>query len=1063
MMRWIVGSSLRLRLVMAAAAVLLIIFGFTQLRHTPVDALPEFSRPYVEIQAEALGLSAQEVEALITTPLEADLLNGVSWVDEIRSESLPGLSSIVLVFEKGVDIMRARQMVQERLIAIHALPNVSTPPMMLNPLSSSSRVMAIGLTSNKMSLVDMSVLARWTMKPRLMGLPGVANVSIWGQRERQLQVQVDPEKLRAQGVTLLQVIKTAGNSLWASPLSFLEASTPGTGGWIDTPNQRLGIQHFLPISKPEELAKVTVEDAPSKRLGDVANVVEDHQPLIGDAIVNDGPALTLVIEKFPWANTVDVTQQVKDALHALRPGLAGIEIDATLFRPATFLELAIKNLVSALIIGGILMIVALVAFLFNWRTALVSTVAVLVSVIAAGTVLYVRGTEVNLIIVAGIMIALAAMIDDAIVDVENIVKRFRQAREDGNDKPAATVIFNAVLEMRSPLIYATMIMALAMVPVMFLEGVSGAFWQPLVTSYMLALLTSFVVALAITPALSLIFLRKASLGAGDSPVLRMLSRIGGSLFGWATRTPRPAFAAVCALLVVGFISMPFLRQESLLPDFKETDLLVRWEGSSSASHPAMSRITTLASRELRSIPGVRNVSAQMGRAITSDKRTNINAGELWVSIDPSADYEATVDAVKQVVAGYPGLSPEVLTYLQDKVRKELSGTGESFVVRVYGEEMNVIRKKAEEVQGVIAKIDGVVDAKVQYPDEMPTLEIEVNLDKIKSYGLKPGDVRRSATALVGGILVGNLYEEQKVFEVVVFGTPETRHSVSSVQELLVDTPSGGHVPLKDLADVRIVPSVTVINRDAVARCMDVTATVRGRDLAAVAADVEGGLAQIEFPLEYRAELLGEYAERLAAQERVTSFAIAAAIGIFLLLQVFFKSWRLATAMFLTMPSALVGGALAAIITGGGLLSFGSIVGFIAVLGLAVRNALTLIGRYRHIEHEGKTFGAETVQRGTGELSASIMMTAVTTALVFLPMAFFGNVAGLEIMQPMTFVVLGGLVTTTLFSLAGVPALYMLFGAKHEDDLDLPVTVVSDEEMQEAIARYRETGKAEPAM
>lgn len=1062
-MRWIVGSSLKLRLVMAAVAALLIIFGFTQLRHTPVDALPEFSRPYVEIQAEALGLSAQEVEALITTPLEADLLNGVSWVDEIRSESLPGLSSIVLVFEKGVDIMRARQMVQERLIAIHALPNVSTPPMMLNPLSSSSRVMAIGLTSSKMSLIDMSVLARWTMKPRLMGLPGVANVSIWGQRERQLQVQVDPAKLRDQGVTLMQVIRTAGNALWASPLSFLEASTPGTGGWIDTPNQRLGIQHFLPISKPEELAKVTVDGAPSKRLGDVANVVEDHQPLIGDAIVNDGPALTLVIEKFPWANTRDVTQQVKDALHALRPGLAGIEIDPTLFRPATYLELAIKNLASALIIGGILVLVALFAFLFNWRTALISSVAILVSVIAAGTVLYVRGTEVNMIIVAGILIALAAMIDDAIVDVENIVQRLRQAREEGNGKPAATIIFNAVLEMRSPLLYATVIMVLAVTPLLFLEGVSGAFWQPLATSYMLALATSFVVALAITPALSLIFLRKASLGAGDSPVIGMLSRIGASLFGWAARTPRPAFAAVCALLVVGFISIPFLRQESLLPNLKETDLLVRWEGCSSASHPAMSRVTTLASRELRSIPGVRNVSAQMGRAITSDKRTNINAGELWVSVDPAADYEATVDAVKQVVAGYPGLSPEVLTYLQDKVRKELSGTGESFVVRVYGEEMNVIRKKAGEVQSVLAKIDGVVDAKVQVPEEMPTLEIEVNLDKIKTYGLKPGDVRRSATALVGGILVGSLYEEQKVFEVVVFGTPETRHSVSSVQDLLIDTPSGGHVRLKDLAEVRIVPSVTVINRDAVARRMDVTAKVRGRDLAAVAADVESGLKQIEFPLEYRAEILGEYAERLAAQERVMSFAIAAAIGIFLLLQVFFKSWRLATAMFVTLPTALVGGVLAAIITGGGLLSFGSIVGFITVLGLAVRNGLTLISRYRHLEQQGDTFGVEVVQRGTGEQSASILMTAVTAALAFLPMAFFGNIAGLEIMQPMAFVVLGGLVTTTLFTLAGVPAIYLLFGAKHEDDLDLPVTVVTDEEMREAISRYREAGKAEPAM
>ena len=1060
MVRWIVRSSLKLRLVVAGCAALLMVFGFTQLRHMPVDALPEFSRPYVEIQAEALGLSAQEVEALITTPLEADLLNGVSWVDEIRSESLPSLCSIVLVFEKGVDIMKARQMVQERLIAIHALPNVSTPPMMLNPMASTSRVMAIGLTSSKMSLIDMSVLARWTMRPRLMGLPGVANVSIWGQRERQLQVQVDPAKLRDKGVTLLEVIKTAGNALWVSNLSFLEASTPGVGGWIDTPNQRLGIQHLLPITKPEHLAQVMIEGASSKRLGDVATVVEDHQPLIGDAIVNDAPALTLVIEKFPWANTVDVTREVEKSLESLRLGLSGIEMDATLFRPATYLNLAINNLTSALIIGAVLMIVAFFAFLFNWRTALISTVSVLVSVIAAGAVLFVRGTEINMIIVAGIMIALTAIVDDVIVDVENIARRFRRSREAGDGKSAASIIFNAIIEMRSPLIYATVIMVLAVMPLLFLEGVSGALWQPLASSYMLALAASFVVALAITPALSLIFLRKTSLQSGDSPVVGILSSIYSRLFGWAVRIPRPAFIAVCALFVVGLISIPFLRQESLLPDFKETDLLVRWEGNTGASHPAMSRITTLASRELRAIPGVRNVSGQMGRAITSDKRTNIDVGELWVSIDPSADYEATVAEVKQAVSGYVGLSPEVLTYTDAKVRQELSGTDESFVVRVYGEEMEVIRKKAEEVQSALAKINGVVEAKVQYPQEMPTLEIEVDLEKIKNYGLKPGDIRRAATALVGGILVGSLYEEQKVFEVMVYGTPEIRHSVSSIQKLLIETPSGNTVPLKEVAEVRIVPSVNVINRDAVARCMDVTANVRGRDLAAVAAEVESGIRQINFPLEYRAELLGEYAERLAAQERVTAFALAAAICIFLLMQVFFRSWRLAAGMFMTLPAALVGCALVAIITGGGLLSFGSIMGFIAVLGLAVRNGMTLIGRYRRLEqHSDKSLGSELVQRATSEQSAPILMTAIATALALLPITFFGNVAGLEILQPMAIVVLGGLVTTTLFALVGVPAIYLLFGAKTEPELDLlPVMVIGEEEMSEVMSKTHDLEK-----
>ncbi|MCG8603525.1 efflux RND transporter permease subunit [bacterium] len=385
-MRKIIESSLKLRLVVAALSAFLIVFGFTQLRNTPVDALPEFSRPTVEVQIEALGLSAQEVEAMITTPLEADMLNGTPWAEEIRSVSLPGLAAITLVFEKGTDLFRARQVTQERMIELFALPEVSNQVTMINPVSSSGRVMEIGLTRDGLSLIEMSVLARWTIVPKLMGLPGVANVAIWGERERQLQVQVDPEQLKKEGLTLHQIIKTAGNSLWASPLSYLEASTPGTGGWIDTPNQRLGVRHILPIQTADDLANVPVEGAESKRLGDVTTVIEDHQPLIGDAFVYDAPSLMLVVEKFPWANTSDVTREVEDALEALGPALTGMKVDPTLFRPATFIESAVGNLRTAFAIGALLAAIGLFAFFFNWRTALVSGSAILVSLIVAAGV-----------------------------------------------------------------------------------------------------------------------------------------------------------------------------------------------------------------------------------------------------------------------------------------------------------------------------------------------------------------------------------------------------------------------------------------------------------------------------------------------------------------------------------------------------------------------------------------------------------------------------------------------------------------------------------------------------
>ncbi len=1046
MLRRIIGSSLKFRLVVAAIAALLLVFGFVRLEPQPVDILPEFSRPYVEVQSEALGLSAEEVEAMITTPLEADMLNGTPWVEEIRSTSIPGLSSIVMIFEKGTDSMRARQVVAERLTQVFVLPKVTKSPVMINPVSSTSRFMTIGLSSETLSLIDMSVLARWTIAPRLMGLHGVANVSIWGERKWQLQVQVNPEHLRNQNVTLGQVIKTAGNALWASPLSYLEASTPGTGGWIETENQRLGVRHVLPIQKAGDLGQVTLEGSPSKRLSDVATVVEDHQPLIGDAIVKDAPALTLVVEKFPWADTTDATEEVEAALAALRPGLAGLEMDSTLFRPATYLELADDNLSLALLIGGLLVAGAFCAFLLNWRSALISTVAVLLSVMAAGAVLYLRGVTIDLITIAGVMIALGIIIDDAIVDIENIGRRLRQSREERGDRSAATVILEAALEMRSPLLYATVMMALAVTPLMALEGVSGSIFHPLATSYLLAVLASMLVALTVTPALALLLLRNGSL-PGDSPAAAILRRLHSALFAWAARVPVPVLVGVGALVVVGVASLSFLRQESLLPDFKETDLVVRLTGSSSASHAVMSRLTTMASRELRAIRGVRNVSAHMGRAIASDKQNNMNAGELSVSISPSADYDATVAAVREVVAGYGGLSPEVLTYLQARLRDELSGTGESLVVRVYGEDMNVIRKKAEEIAQVLTKVDGVVGSTVQYPKEVPTVQIEVDIERARRYGLAPGEVRRAATSLVSGIEVGSLFETQKVFEVVVYGTPETRHSLTSLQNLLIDTPSGGHVSLKDVATVRIAPAVTEIRRDAVARRMDVTANVEGRDLAAVAADIEQGIRQVAFPLEYRAELLGEYAVRQAAQRRVLAFAIAAGIGIFLLLQAFFRNWSLATFLFLSLAASLSGGALATLLTGGGLLSLGSIVGFITVMGIAVRNAVLLVSHYRRLEGEGEAFSAALVERGTQERSAPILMGAVTIALAFVPFAWFGNIAGIEIAYPMASVVLGGLVTTTLVSLVGVPAMCVVCGtAVAEPDMELveevPATVVT---------------------
>jgi Cu/Ag efflux pump CusA len=1033
MMRWIVEWSMQLRLLMVAAAAALIFFGVTELRHMPLDTVPEFSRPYVEIQTEALGLSAEEVEAMITVPLEADMLNGVSWVEEIRSESIPGLSSIVLFFEADTDLLDARQLVQERLIEVFALPAVSKPPVMLQPVSSTSRFMKVGMTSDTRSLIELSVLARWTVVPRLMGVTGVANVSIWGQRRRQLQVLVEPARLREARVTLKQIIHSAGNALWASPLSFLDAANPGTGGWIETPNQRLGIQHKLPISTSEDLARVTVQGT-NRSLGDLTRVAENHQPLIGDAIVDDAPALMLVVEKFPWANTVEVTQATEEALGALQLGLPGLEMDSSLFRPATYLELVTGNLASALAIAAVLVVVALVGLLSSWRTALISSIAVLVSGLVALTFLYLREVPVNLMIIAGIMVALAALIDDSIIDVQNIARRLRGQGKEGGETSTAKLVFEASLGMRGPIVYATLIGLLLVAPAYFMEGLAGSFGQPIALAYGLALLASMLVALMLTPALSLLLLRDAPSQASESPLFERLRGGFDRLLSRTTQASGTAFAAgvgaVGFAVLVGLMALaPSV--DSLIPQFRERDILINLDAAPGTSEEAMRRIMTRASRELRSIPGVRTVSAHLGRAVMSDRVSDVNTGELWVSVDRTADYDATVASIRATASAYPGFDIDVETYLNERIG-DVADHDEELVVRVYGENMSALRGKAEEVQQLLTRVEGVVEPEVEYPALHPSLQVEVNLANAQRYGLKPGDVRRAATTLLSGIEVGSLFEEQKVFDVVVWGAPGVRKSLSDVEELLIDAPNGTHVRLKDVTDMSIRPAPDAIRRDAVARYIDVSAGVEGRSLAAVSAEIEDRVRkEIEFPLEYRVELPGNLAERLASERRVAAFAIAAAIGILLLMQAAFGSWRLGIGFFFTQPVALLGGILAAFLSGG-LASLGALLGLLGVYTIAVRNGFSLVQHYRDLERsERQSVCPELVQRGTRERMVPILMSAVVVALAFLPFAIYGNIAGHEILHPMAIVVLGGLASSTLVNLFVVPSLYLALGSGTE--------------------------------
>jgi CzcA family heavy metal efflux pump len=1037
MMRWIVGSSLKFRYLVVAIAAALVFLGVGQLRQLPVDVFPEFAPPQIEIQVPCLGLSASEVEALVTTPLE-ETLNGVPGLDVLRSKSVEQLSQIRLIFNRGVDLINARQLVAERLAQVTpTLPTWASPPVMLQPLSATSRAMKIGLSSKSLSTIDMSMIAYWKIRARLLRVPGVANVTIYGERIKMLQVQADPDRMKQHRVSLDKVMNVTADALDAGLLRFSDGAIIGTGGFVDTPNQRLAIRHKLPIITPDDLAQVPIEKRGGTPLvlSDVADVVEDTWPLIGDAVINDGEGLMLIVEKLPWGNNLDVTRGVEAAIDQMRPGLPGMEIDTTIFRPATFVEEAIGNLSRALFIGSLLVILILIAFLFDWRSAVISAVAIPLSLLAAGYVLYLQGATINTMILAGLVISVGVVVDDAIIDVENIVRRLRLYRAETGDRSFASssrIVLNASLEVRQAIVYATLINVVAVAPVFFMEGLTGAFFQPLAFSYALAMLASMLVALTVTPALSLILLHRTSREHAHSPLVRWLQRGYVAVLGRIIRSPRPALAAVVVILLLGVAVVPRLGQ-SLLPDFKERDFLMHWVTAPGTSHPEEVRITTAASKELRAIPGVRNFGAHIGQALLADEPYGVDFGENWISVDPNVDYDKTRAAIQEVVDGYPGLRRDVQTYLKERIREVLTGASEAVTVRISGPDLHALEEKAEEVRQAIAGVDGTVEEIVELHKNVPQVDVKVDLAKAQAYGIKPGDVRRAATTLMAGEEVGDIFRAGKAYDIQVWSKPEVRQNLTDIRNLPIDLPGGGTVLLSDVADVSLKPTPNAIEREAGTRKIDVGANVSGRALGAVVGDIEEALEQVEFPLGYSYDLIGEFAERQAADARLRGYALLAGIGVLLLLVMAFRNWRLGLMAFLALPMALVGGLLAAYLFNGAIISLGSLVGFFTVLGIVARNGIMLITHCQHLEREeGEPFGPALVLRGAKERLAPILMTALATALALVPLVASGEIPGAEIEYPMAIVILGGLVTATFLNLFIIPVLYLRFAKSRKE-------------------------------
>ncbi len=1017
MIRALLSVCLRQRVVVLVLAVLTIVAGIQSAREARIDAFPEFAPPKVEIQTEAPGLSSIEVESLVTRTLE-EVLVGVPLSGALRSKSVQGLSSVVLWFEPGTDLFRARQLVQERIaLVIPRLPTVARPPVILSPTSSTSRILKVGLASEEMSMLDLSDLARWTVRPRLMAIPGVANVAVWGERSRQLQVQVEPDRLRQHALGLADVLRAT-----------TDAVSLMSGGFIDGPNQRLAVSHPAGAVDVATLARtpVAVRGGTPLALGEVARVVEDHGPLIGDAVIDRGAGILLIVEKQPWGSTLEVTRRIDEALVELAPALPGVQVDATIFRPASFIEQAIANLELALGIGCVLVVLVLGLFLYDWRTAMISVLAIPLSLLTAVLVLDLRGGQLDTMVLAGLAIALGEVVDDAIIDVENIHRRLRENIELGRPRSSFAVVLDASIEVRSAVVYASAIVVLVFVPVYLLDGLAGAFFRPLALAYGLAIVSSLVVALTLTPALALLLLPSGMHRVRVSPISRMLQAPFSMILRRALAWPRVVLGLTLASLLAGGLGSGTLGR-AFLPDFRERDFLMHWIAKPGASVEGVRRTSERVMAQLLEIPGIRNAGAHIGRAEVADEVVGANFGEIWVSVDPEADHDQTVARIEATLAPYPGVFHDVQTYLRETVDEVLTGAKGALVVRIFGSDLDVLRERAAAVAQRMRSVPGTHGVAIEPLTPVPQIEVQPRPVAADVYGLTPGQLRAQVTTMIQGTRVGEAIRDLRPVPVVVWGTPEVRSSISSLRGLWIETPTGGFVRLGDIADVVVVPTPGAIRHEASSRRLDVTCEVRGRALDQVARQLEDELHELSFPPGHHAELLGEYA---AQQEAARSLAMGGAIallGIVLILYIDFRSARLTVLVLTTLPFALVG-AVAAAHLGGGVLSLGSLVGFVTVLGIAARNGIMLVSHYRHLrEVEVMAFGVDLVVRGTVERLSPILMTALCTALALVPLAIWGDRPGHEIEHPMAVVILGGLTTSTVLNLFVTPVAYLRFG------------------------------------
>ncbi len=1050
----IVRFSIRRAGVVIALAIAVIVYGLYRINNASLDVFPEFSPTQVVIQTEAPGLSAELVETLVSQPIESGI-SGVPGIQSLRSQSIPGLSVVTVIFSDRSDIYRNRQLVAERLSTTQStMPQGVTPN--ITPLTSSaSTVLGIGLTSEKRSLAELRTFVDRIVRPHLLGVAGVADVNVFGGELRQWQIRVQPDKLVRYALSLEQVTAAAR-----------KASAVRGAGFIENANQRIIVTTQGQTLTLRQLAQIVVHETATQSitLGDVASVEEGAAPSIGAAAINGRPGVFLAVQGQLGANTRAVTIALEKAIADIEPLVAReqVTMNAKMFRPANFIETAIENLQRDLVIGLTLVIIVLFFFLFNWRTAFISSTAIPLSLLTAIIVLDYFSITLNIMVLGGLAIALGEVVDDAIIDTENIFRRLRENRQATAPRAAWDVVFQASMEVRSSVVYATFIIALVFVPLLTLGGVAGKLFSPLGVAYILAIMASLVTALTVTPALSYLILANAPLKSSDPPLIAWIKPRYVRVLDWVERHPLSTLSFVALALTIGIAMLPLFRSE-FIPELKEGHYIIHMSAIPGTSEKESLRLGSIVAREIGKITGVASVSQWVGRASNGPDTFGSHYSEFEVEIGslPGAAQKRILDEIRQVLTGvkpeterflalrsgdanadskgeeeisatglsnYLGVNFSVNTFLTERIGETVAGYAAPVVINIFGPELDNLDRDAYAIAATLSGIRGASDVQVQAPPGLPQLSIRLRHDKLRLWGLLPVDVLEVIQTVYEGLPVGQVYRGNEVIGIAVTLVDAFKRDLSRAGQLPLRTPRGKLITLKDLADIQQVTGRYKILHYQGKRLQTVTCNVNHRDIEDFVNDARAKInSQVRFAPGNYFSVSGAAEAQAAAREELILHSALACVGIFILLYLAFGSLRNLAITFLNLPFALFGGVLAVLFSGGWL-SLGSVVGFVTLFGITLRNSIMLVSHYQHlVEVEKRPWNLETAKLGAAERLPSILMTALVTALGLMPLALGSGEPGREIEGPMAAIIVGGLVTSTILNLLILPTVLLHFG------------------------------------